>query len=60
MLTSNLGRAATVAAERKGFDICDDAEGLDAGRELHDKHNRHILNLDRSFGGQQAKGQSTE
>lgn len=49
LLTCYLGRAVTVAADRKGFDICDDDEGLDGGRELHNKQNRHIVNLDRGM-----------
>lgn len=47
---ANLGRAAIVAADRKGFDLCDDTEGLDAGREMHDKHNRHLMMIDRNLG----------
>lgn len=28
------GRSCAVAPDRKSFDLCDDAEGLDAGREV--------------------------
>jgi hypothetical protein len=31
---SSAGRAATIAANRQSFDLCDDGEGLDAGREI--------------------------
>jgi hypothetical protein len=29
-----VGRAAAIAADKASFDLCDDAEGLDGGREV--------------------------